>query len=506
MTISAEQRAKIRRLFYAEHWTVGTNAAELSLHHDTVALAIETQRLGPRTLGRTVPGSILDPYKHFLLQVLTQHPRLRSTRLFEMARTRGYAGGVAQVRRWVRQVRPTPRAEAFLRLETLPGEQGQVDWGYFGKLKIGGAERVLSCFVLVLSFSRAMFARFFLDQSMESFLRGHVEAFHALEGLPRKLLYDNLKSVVLEREGEHIRFHPRILELAGHYHFAPQPCAPYRGNEKGKVERTIQYLRHSFFAARRFSSLTDLNAQLQAWIENIAHARPVPHDAQRTVADALEQERAVLLPLPEHPFGTDFMAIVHSGKRPYVRFDLNDYSIPHGLVRKPITLIASETLVRLLDGQDEVARHLRSWDRGRVIEQPAHLEALAKQKARARELSGRDRLRQCCPSVDDLLSELARRGQLISSHTQRLLRLLDRYGAAELEAAIAEAIRRGAYSAQSVAHLCDQRRRARGIAPAIELSASPDPRVRDLRVIPHSLGDYDQLSNAKNADLERDES
>src|SRR5512145_2095193 len=191
-----------------------------------------------------------------------------------MLRDRGYPGSAVQVRRYVRTVRPAARAEAYFRLDTLIGEQGQVDWGNFGALPIGRTRRVLSCFVLVLSWSRAVYARFALDQTLESFLRGHVEAFAALGGVPRTLLYDNLKSVVLERVGDHIRFHPRLLELAGHYHFAPQPCAQYRGNEKGKVERAIQYLRSSFYAARTFVDVADLNAQFGRWRDDTAHARP----------------------------------------------------------------------------------------------------------------------------------------------------------------------------------------------------------------------------------------
>src|SRR5262249_6642773 len=152
--------------------------------------------------------------------------------------------------------------------------------------------------------------------------------------------------------------------LAGHYHFAPRPCAPYRGNEKGKVERTIQYLRHSFFAARRFTSLVDLNRQLAAWIEEVAHARVVPGDPeQRLVRVALVEERAVLLPLPAHPFESDLVVPIASGKQPYLRFDGNTYSIPHALVRKPLTLVASEREVRVLDGTVEVARHARSYER-----------------------------------------------------------------------------------------------------------------------------------------------
>jgi transposase len=176
----------------------------------------------------------------------------------------------------------------------------------------------------VLAWSRAVYARFTFDQTLESFLRCHVEAFSAFGGVPRSILYDNLKAVVVERAGDHIRFNESLLLCAGHYHFAPKPCAPYRGNEKGKVERTIQYLRHGFFAARRFTSVQDLNAQLAGWIERTANTRKVPGDpAGRLVREALVEEKPRLLPLPEHPWGCDTVKAVTSGKQPYVRFDRN---------------------------------------------------------------------------------------------------------------------------------------------------------------------------------------
>lgn len=489
--IPAEQRARIRRLFYAEHWKVGTIAAELGVHHDAVSNALETERFNTRSATRP---SMLDPYKPLIVETLEQHPRLRATRLFEMVRTRGYAGGVVVVRRYVREVRPAPRAEAYLRMNTLAGEQGQVDWASFGKVVVGSTQRALSLFVMVLAWCRAIYARFVLDQSTESLMRCHAEAFAYFEGAPRTILYDNMKTVVLERVGEHVRFHPRLLELAGHYHFAPRPCAPYRGNEKGKVERTIQYLRHSFFAARRFTSLDDLNRQLAGWIDDVAHARVVPGDPeQRLVRDALVEERAVLLPLPAHRFESDLVVPVASGKRPYVRFDGNEYSIPHALVRKPVTLVASEREVRVLDGAVEVARHARSYERHRVIESAEHVAALGKEKRAARELRGRDRLRTSCASADVLLAEIARRGQVVAPHTTRLCGLLDRYGAAELDAAILVAIERGAFSGEAIAHLCDQRRRARNAPPPVFVEHH-DARVRDLRVTPHELGGYDALS------------
>lgn len=309
--ISDEQRAKIRRLFFAEHWKVGTIAAELGLHRDTIHDAIQSRSfLAPVLRAR---AELLDPYRDFIHLTLEQYPRLRATRLHEMLKDRGYGGSVFPVRRFVARQRPS-RHEAFLRLSVLPGEQAQVDWASFGSIVVGRAKRGLSCFLMVMSWSRALFARFYLDQTTESFLDGHVSAFEAFGGVPRSILYDNLKSAVLEREGDLVRFHPKILELAGHYHFAPKPCAVARGNEKGRVERRVRDLRDAFFAARTFRSVEDLNTQLEDWIHRVQRSRLVPGDPEkRTVRDAFAEERARLLPLPEHPAPTDLVRAVAAG-------------------------------------------------------------------------------------------------------------------------------------------------------------------------------------------------
>ena len=195
---------------------------------------------------------------------------------------------------------------------------------------------------MVLSWSRAIYARFALDQTLESFLRGHVLAFTALGGVPRGPLYDNLKSVVLERAGDHIRFHPRILELAGHYHFAPRPCAPYRGNEKGKVERQIQYLRHAFFAARTFRDVDDLNAQLAAGAPRSRTCVARPGQRDRTVGRSPRRGAAAPAAAARASLRDRRLCAGRVRQDPYVRFDLNDYSIPHTLVRRPLTLVASD--------------------------------------------------------------------------------------------------------------------------------------------------------------------
>ena len=185
--ISPETRAHIRRLHHAEGWPVGTIATELGVHHSTVETALEDAQVTSSDTS-TAKATVLGPYTDFVDATLKAHPRLRATRLFHMVKARGYPGSYEQVKRYVRHARPAPAAEAFPRRTTLPGEEAQVDWGSFGKVQVGSAWRTLSCFVLVLGHSRAMYARFFLGQTMECFLEGHVRAFEALGGVPRALL------------------------------------------------------------------------------------------------------------------------------------------------------------------------------------------------------------------------------------------------------------------------------------------------------------------------------
>ncbi len=377
--ISDEQVAQIRHLFHAEHWKMGTIAAELHLHPDTVRAALDTDRFRSQPRLR---DCLTDPYLDFLRQTLQQYPRLRATRLYQMIRLRGYAGSVNQLRRVVAELRP-PQREAFLRLRTFPGEQAQADWAHFGEVTLGHARRRLSGFVLTLSYSRALWVEFFLDQSLENFLLGHVHAFQDWGGAPRNLETDNLRSVVLERRGDAIHFHPRFLELSAHYHFAPRPCAPARGNEKGRVERAIQYVRQSFFAARPFTTLADFNRQALDWRNQVAHQRAWPGDDSRTVAQVLAEEQPHLLPLPAHPFSCDLTRTVYADKTLCVRFDLNDYSVPPRALGRALTLVASPVRVRLLDGSTEIASHPRSDDLHQLVEDPAHRQALLEQKRKA---------------------------------------------------------------------------------------------------------------------------
>lgn len=493
--IDADLKARIRRLYYVEHWKRGTIATQLGVHFDTVVLALDMKHQQSPRKGQLCPSAV-DPYVPFLKDILKQYPDLVATRLTEMIRERGYKGSATQVRRRIRQLdlRPGPKHEAFFRLNVLPGEYGQADWGYFGKIPVEGGERRLYAFVMTLSWSRAIHVEFFTDDKMESFFCGFVHAVEAFGGTPRVLLVDNLKSVVLERAGDLIHFHPRALELFGHYMTWGQPCGVARGNEKGKVERTIRYLRTSFWPARHFRDLDDLNRQAAEWVGGVAHQRKVPGDPEhRTVETALAEERPRLVPLPAHPFETDRIISIKIRKQPYVSFDGNLYSVPHGLVGRQATLAVSRPTVRVLDGLTEAARHRRSYGLRQVIEDPAHLAGLVEYKRNASELRGRDRLSAAVPQTRDLLDFLARGGDNLGAATHRLLQLLDDHGPVALAAVLDDVMGSGHPSVGSVAYLLDRRRRDEGRRLDAPVHVPNRPDLTDLRVDYPSLEDYDEL-------------
>jgi len=442
--------------------------------------------------GLPLRASLVDPYRVFIRETLVKYPTLTARRLHDMVCERGYAGQASHFRYLVSTMRPRPPAEAYLRLRTLPGEQMQIDWAHFGHLQIGRARRPLMGFVIVLSYSRRLFLRFCLNAQMDSFLRAHVLAFIAFGGLARTALYDNLKSVVLERVGEAIVFNPEFLAFAKHFRFEPLPVGVRRGNEKGRVERHIDFVRKSFFAARKFTDVADLNAQARDWCEGRALERPWPEDDSLSVrqAFALEQPRLLELPATDYALGQRLEASV--AKTPYVRFDWNDYTVPHTHVQRTLSVLADDERVRIFEGITEVASHPRSFDRHQTIEDPTHLQALVVYKRRARAHRGCDALAQVAPASTELLQMAAQRGHNLGSITAALLRLLDQYGAPSLQAALLEAIRRDVPHPNAVRLALERARERTGRPPALALALPEHVARRDAPMRTPSLASYDR--------------
>lgn len=475
------------RLHYAEHWRVGTIATQLQAHPDQVRRVLGLVDKRATSMMRT---RLLDPYRAFIDDTLARYPKLRATRLYDMLRDRGYPGSVRTLRELVAMVRPRPRREPYLLTETLPGEQAQVDWAYVSKLPFPGGERALWLFVIVLGHSRAMWAEFVLDLTVQSLCRSLVRGATAFGGVPRQWLFDNPKTVVLERVGPVARFHPTLAALCGAMRVEPKLCAVAKPEHKGKVERAIRYLRDRFLAGRTITGVAEGNRALVRFVDEIAHARPHPTIAQRTVGEVFADERTRLLALPNPLPETARVEPIQIDRQAFVRVDTNRYSVPTDHAEKVRTLVVDDRVVRVLDGPSVIAEHTRSWGRRQVLELPAHRAELVAERRAARALKGRDRLRAVAPMFDRIVERWGKSGSALGRRVSQAIKLLELYGDHVFAAAAADIDARSLADVGALAIACEHYRKDKKRPVPIEL-VLPE-HLDDADVIPHDLESYDE--------------
>jgi transposase len=430
---------------------------------------------------------MLDPYRGFVLDTLERYPTLVATRIYDMIGERGYTGSLRTLRRFVLDHRPARPREVYLRIETLPGEQSQIDWAHVGRIRIKGGVRPLYCFVLLLRYSRAIWAELVFEQTTMSLLRSLVRAAQHFGGVTREWLFDNPKSIVAAREGSAIRFQDTLVELSSRLHVALRACRVRKPTDKGGVERAIRFLKTRFFAARVIASLESGNAALWHFLDTIAMQRQHPALKDKTVAKVFAEEKARLLPLPSAEIPTDLVTSVPSDHTAFVSFDGNRCSVKDEAAERTLTLVASDTEVRLLDGERVVGKHERSWGKNQKIEAPEHRAALLAKKSGARVGKGRERLLAEIPRFDELLRLWLEDGRYVGSLVGRTCKLLDLYGRAVLTAAVEDLLAKGSHDYGALAILCEKRRTRPRRALPLDLA----PHVVDRDVIPHDLGGYD---------------
>ncbi len=248
---------------------------------------------------RPTRPSKLDPFKGILEARLQDYPQLSAVRLLEEIKAAGYAGGYDQVKRYVRVVRPREPADPVVRFETPPAHQAQVD---FAEFRLPWGKR--HALIVVLGYSRRMWLRFYLRQTLMVVIRGIEEAFPYLGGVPAELLFDQMKAVVIsDRRGAGGRLieNPEFRGFSDHWGFRIRACRPYRARTKGKVERPIRYLRSNFFYGREFVSDDDLNAQARQWLDEVANVR-MHGTLKERISERFARERPLLGPLAARPY------------------------------------------------------------------------------------------------------------------------------------------------------------------------------------------------------------
>jgi len=342
-------------------------ARKLGISRMTVHRHSKNNDAEPMNCPRARKPSLLDRYKDYIRGRLELYPELTAARLLDEITANGYPGKYTLVKDYVRLIRPKLPLEIEQRFEVPPGEQAQVDFATF-KTSFGTVYALL----VVLSWSRHLWVRFYCHQDQLTVLGGLHQAFRSFAGVPRTVLFDRMKTAVA-RSGEDGRavFNDEMLRFAAHCGFRPVACRPHRAKTKGRVERAVSYLRHSFFYGRSFRDLEDLNVQVQAWLSGTANAR-VHGTTGEVPAQRLEQEKPHLLPLPDGAYAPMIALGRRMSRDGYVSYNGNDYSVPEGLVRRHIDVMATLDELRLYQDGKFVTRHPVLEGKGQRLLDPAH--------------------------------------------------------------------------------------------------------------------------------------
>ncbi len=377
--ISPETQAQILTLYYTDKRSLESIARELGVNRKTVTRIVQRRevRLIPRHRSRL---SGLDPYKDAIRAQLKRDPAITGGAVLNQLRTLGYTGGITVVRDFMLQERgrmARPR-EAFLRLEFGPGEVAQVDWGEFGDVFGDGVK--IHCFAMVLAFSRMLYVEFTRAEKFEDFIRGHENALHYFGGAPRECWHDNLASAVSDRVGGLIRFNPRFMAYMGHHGIRPHACNPARGNEKGRVESLIKYIRMNFWAGWKFADFEDLTRQMMVWRNQTANSRE--HRGTRRVIRLLfeSEEKTKLLPLNPVPYDTDEIFSRHVSSDFHLQYESNRYSVPWTLVGMTVTVRVNPLCLKVYYNEKFICSHPRSYLKNQIFTTETHRAGLLERK------------------------------------------------------------------------------------------------------------------------------
>ena len=426
-------------------------ASELGLDPKTVSKAINEDKTPDGK--RQSRGSILDPYKDYIRQRLDKYD-LTGTRLLREIGERGYTGSYTIVKDYVRQVKGAKPKPAFVRFETDPGEQAQVDWSRFGWTEFDGKRMKLWCFSMVLGYSRTLYMEFTHSQNLVSLGQAHMNAFRYFGGVTDSILYDNMTTVVLSREGKKIHWNPQFMDFASYYGFVPRLCLPRRKETKGKVERPYSYIRSSFFVGSEFSSLTDLNEKGMNWLGNVANTR-VHSTTQEIPFDRLNDEN--LNPLRDGDYVLEHSEMRKSHKDCYISFEGNRYSVPYQYSCRDLAVKLKGEDLRIFYGDELIATHRMSYQRGQMITNADHFKGIPKPAYPSGTRAAREVFLVHFPNASPFLDGLvnAKYGNA-RYHIRQILNLLEDYPVAVVESAVERATSYGAFECGAIRNICRQ--------------------------------------------------
>lgn len=318
--------------------------------------------------------SKLDPYKQQINIWLEEAP-YSATRIWEKVTELGFTGGYTVVKQYVRGKKEQLEEKATVRFETMPGQQAQVDWAFFENYTVyeEGEWKPLYCFLMVLGYSRVRYIEFVTDMTTSTLIRCHINAFRYFGGYPEEILYDNMKQVVIKRllKQEESTLNRQFEDFAGFYGFKPVLCRPYRGQTKGKVERTVRFVRDNFMTGIKYENLDGLNGQAVAWCNKVngnEHATTGEIPFERIKREGLN-------PL-KREYILDKINLRRVGRDCLISYKGNQYSVPSDYAGKDVAVVALDNMLAAYYEGKQIAIHRISYTPKNMVVNPVHYRKL----------------------------------------------------------------------------------------------------------------------------------
>jgi len=441
-------------------------------------------------------SSKLDPHKPRIQAWLQEHD-FTAQQILQKLQTQGVQVGYTILAQYVRSVRPKP-VQAFLTLNFCPGECMQVDWGSWGTILIGSTRRRLSFFVAVLCYSRLMYVEFTLGQSQEHFLACHQNALNFFHGVPESVMVDNCKTAVLSHPfGQPAQINLRYLDFANHYGFKVRACGVRKGNEKGRVESGVKFIKENFLRGLELPPWAALNPAARHWLDTIANVR-IHGQTHKTPVELFAEEKTKLK--PQNPLSCDTALVrpLRVNSRFRVVWETNRYSVPAHWAGTTLTARIYADRLALYHQDQPVAEHVRSYDRHQDFEHPDHAQPLLAQRQKAREQQLLSRFLSLCPQAPEYYEQLRQRRFNARHHVQKILALVEIHGPEKIVRAIEDAHQYQAYSCEYIANILDQRQRKLPEPGALHLTRSAD--LLELEMPEPDLSVYDPKPDSSNPD------
>ena len=393
--------------------------------------------------------SKLDHFKDEIARLLEIDSTVSAVVIYQRITKLGFDGEISTLRKYLREVRGAfKKKRPFIRFESLPGQQLQIDWGHFGSIAYGNTKRRLYCMAVVECHSRLLYLEFTHSQRQETLHRCLLHAFVFFKGTTSEIVHDNMLTAVIERDGTLIRYNESFLQFLRPFKITPRAC-----NEKGKIESSIKYIRNNFFPLRSFSNLQDIQAQATDWRDSVANQRIHSATGEKP-ANRFNPDK--MRPLPEllpDCRDTDISRVYCDFS---IRFDCNNYTVPPWSIGKKVVVKADNETVTVYYKDKPIAEHKRSFKRRKRIELASHRQDAEKQihkKWHSDELAA---LMSLGEEVKLYLEQVSQTRQSFKKHVRKLLALKREYGACSIISAVKRASSLNAYGAQYIENILYQ--------------------------------------------------